>query len=152
MPYLRNAIIFLVPLIGFAALQVAAAPLREEILELRDGFRASISYGFDSPEYYAAFSAILVPLSRLGVYTFSVFVLCGVVAGILIPNRIFAKQTAISLMAMSIGIGAALILFGVDHMYWSRIALDLGFAVLFAIGVVWIKTLVAALWARLRVQ
>lgn len=152
MPFSRNAIIFLVPLIGLAAYQAATAPLREEIANLPDGRELFLLYGLHSPEADAALRAFLVLSSRLGVYTFSVFVLCGVVAGILIPNRIFAKQTAIALMAMSIGIGAALILFGVDHMYWSRIALDLGFAVLFAIGVVWIKTLIAAHWARLRVQ
>jgi hypothetical protein len=152
MPYLRYAIIFLVPLIGFAALQVATAPLREEISKFRDIIRASLSYGFDTPENYAAHYAFLVLVSRLGVYTFSVFVLCGVAAGIPIPNMIFAKQTAIALMVMSIGIGAALILFGVDHTYRLGTALDLGFAVLFAIGVVWIKTMIAALWARRRVQ
>lgn len=145
MPYLRNAIIFLVPLIVLAAFQAATAPLRYELWNLSsDAINAFLSPGTDPVDWNRIRDLEL----RLAIYNWSVFVLIGVVTGILIPNRLSAEQAANAWIAMSIGIGTAMILLGVNDLSWFDNELNIGLAGLFAIAVVWIKTKIAALWAR----
>jgi len=149
MPYLRNAIIFLVPLIGFAAFQAATVPLRYELWKLTsDAVNAFLSPGTDPLDWNRIRDLEL----RLAIYIWSLFVLIGVVTGILIPNRLSAEQAANAWIAMSIGIGTAMILLGVNEMSWFDTKLNIGLAILFAISVLWIKAKIAALWARLGVQ
>lgn len=153
MPYLRNAIIFLVPLIGLAAFQAATAPLRYELWKSSsDVINAVLSSDTDTADWIGLLDAGHDLSSRLMIYTWSVFLLIGVVTGILIPNRSSGEQVANAITAMSVGIGAANILFGMNHMSWLQIAPFLGGAVLLAICVVLIKWSTAARRARLRVQ
>ena len=149
MPYLRNVIIFLVPLIGFAAFQVGTAPLRYELWKTSsDAINAFLSPGTDPVDWNGIRGLKL----RLAIYTWSVFVLIGVVTGILIPERSSGERAANAITAMSVGIGVANILFGVNHMSWLQIAPFLGGAVICAICVVWIKWRTEARQERLRVQ
>ncbi len=155
MPYLRNAIIFLVPLIGFAAFQAATAPLRYELWKLTsDAVNAILSPGTDPLDWnhIRDWNRIRDLELRLAIYTWSLFVLIGVVTGILIRNRLSAEQAANAWIAMSIGIGTAMILLGVNDMSWFDNELNIGLAVLFAISVVWIKAKIAAHRARRRVK
>lgn len=150
MPNLRNAIIFLVPLIGLAAFQAATAPLRYELWKSSSGvLNAALSSDAD---WIGLLDTGHGLSSRLTIYTWSVFLLIGVVTGILIPQRSSGEQAAKAITAMSVGIGVANILFGVNHMSWLQIAPFLGGAVICAICVVWIKWRTEARQARLRVQ
>lgn len=153
MPYVRNAVLFLVPLIGLAVFQAATAPLRDELWKLSpDTLNAFLSSGAKSSKWNDTL-AVQHDLSlRLTIYTWSVFILIGVVTGLLIPNRLSGEQAANGITAMSIGFVAAKILFGVNHMSWLEIGPYLGGAVLCAICVVWVKYSVAARRARRRVQ